>query len=454
MLSGQPRPMVKKVLPWVAVVVVLGAVVYGVLRWQKSHAVPEVEWKTAPVEKRRVTARVTASGQLQATVTVQVGAQVSGRVQTLFVDFNDTVKKGQLIAKIDPQLFVAAVEQARANHLSAKASLDRAQAQERDAEMNLQRANALAAQQLASGSEVQTANTNLSVAKAATQVAKATLEQSTAALHQAQVNLSYTDIHSPIDGTVISRNVDVGQTVAASLQAPILFTIAEDLRKMQVHTNVAEGDVGRLERGMEATFTVDAFPGRRFKGTIAQIRNAPQTVQNVVTYDAVLDVDNDDLKLRPGMTATVTIIWAQKDDVVAVPNTALRFRMPPELAASAAPGASGAPAGSGGRNGEAAGGASAAPVGSGRGLRAGAGSHRAGDTPESRTLYVLRGGSPVPVSIQTGLSDGTITEVAKGDVAPGDAVVTDVTVAGKPAGGGSGSSGGAPGGTPRLGRMF
>lgn len=442
--------MVKKVVPWIVTVLVLAGIGYGVVRWQKGHAAPEVEWKTAPVDKRRVVARVTASGQLQATVTVQIGAQVSGRVQTLLADFNDTVKKGQLIAKIDPQLFAAAVEQARANHLSATASLARAVAQERDAEMNLQRANALSQQQLASGAEVQTANTNLAVAKAATAVAKATLEQSTAALRQAQVNLSYTDIHSPIDGTIISRNVDVGQTVAASLQAPVLFTIAEDLRKMQVHTSVAEGDVGRLEKGMEASFTVDAFPGKRFKGLIAQIRNAPQTVQNVVTYDAVLDVDNDELKLRPGMTASVTIVWSQRDDVVAVPNTALRFRLPPELAASAAP--SGGPPGASASAPAAL--ASGAPGRGPRGAGAGGG-HRAGDTPESRTIYVLRGGSPVPVTITTGLSDGTITEVVKGEVAAGDAVVTDVTIAGKPAGGGAGGAPGAPpGGAARFGRMF
>ena len=443
--------MLKKVVPWALGAVVLAGAGWGVVRYQRTHAAPEVEWKTAPVDKRKVVARVTASGQLQATVTVQVGAQVSGRVQTLLVDYNDAVKKGQLIAKIDPQLFTAAVEQASANHLSAKASVDRAVAQEKDAEMNLQRANALAAQQLASGSEVQTANTNVSVAKAATQVAKATLAQSSAALHQAQVNLSYTEIHSPIDGTVISRSVDVGQTVAASLQAPVLFTIAEDLRKMQVHTSVAEGDVGRLEKGMEASFTVDAFPGRRFKAVISQIRNAPQTVQNVVTYDAVLDVDNDELKLRPGMTATVTIVWARKDDVVAVPNTALRFRLPPELAASAAAGASGPPGSASVTSAT-----GPAPSGSAGGRNRGGAGFRASDTPAERTLYVLRGGAAVPVTIQTGLSDGTITEVAKGELQPGDAVITDVTIAGKPTGGPPGGAGGAAGASnpARFGRMF
>jgi HlyD family secretion protein len=353
---------------------------------------------------------------------VQIGAQVSGRIQKLNADYNTTVKKGQLLAKLDPQLFQAAVEQASANFMSAKAGVAKAEAQQKDAELVLVRTQALSDQSLASAADLQTATTNVSVAKAATDVAKAALAQTTASLHQAQVNLSYTEIFSPIDGTVISRAVDVGQTVAASLQAPILFTIAEDLRKMQVHTSVAEGDVGRLQAAMDATFTVDAFPGQTFKGKVGQIRNAPQTVQNVVTYDAVIDVDNADLKLRPGMTATVTIAYAEREDAVAVANAALRFRPPPEVA-SAIAGDAGAPPGS----------ASAA---------------WASEPGGRRTVYVLRGGTPEAVHVVTGLSDGTVTEVVKG-LAPGDLVVTDVTMSGKPLG--AASAGGSP---PRMGRMF
>lgn len=429
--------MKKKLIGWLVALLVTAGIAFGVWRWQKAHAAPEIAWKTSPVEKKNLAAKVTASGTLQATVTVQIGAQVSGRIQKLNADYNTTVKKGQLLAKLDPQLFQAAVEQASANFMSAKAGVAKAEAQQKDAELVLQRTQALSDQSLASAADLQTATTNVSVAKAATDVAKASLAQTTASLHQAQVNLSYTEIFSPIDGTVISRAVDVGQTVAASLQAPVLFTIAEDLRKMQVHTSVAEGDVGRLQPGMDATFTVDAFPGQTFKGKVGQIRNAPQTVQNVVTYDAVIDVDNADLRLRPGMTATVTIAYAERDDAVVVANAALRFRPPPEVAAAIAGDAGAAPSGSWAPSGSASAARRGRPGGGATGAEGG-----------HRTVYVLRGATPEAVHVSTGLTDGTVTEVLKG-LAPGDQVVVDVTLGGRPAG--TGSAGGAP---PRMGRMF
>ncbi len=425
----------KKLIIWVVVVAVLAAVGYFGWRYQKTHAAPEIAWKTSPIEKRKISAKVTASGTLQATVTVQIGAQVSGRIQKLNADFNTTVKKGQLLAKLDPQLFQAAVEQSNANYLSAKASVAKAEAQQKDAELVLVRTKALSDQALASAADLQTAETTVAVAKAATDGAKASLAQSGASLHQAQVNLSYTEIFSPIDGTVISRAVDVGQTVAASLQAPVLYTIAEDLHKMQVHTSVAEGDVGRLQAGMDATFTVDAFQGQTFRGKVGQIRNAAQTLQNVVTYDAVIDVDNVELKLRPGMTATVTIVFAEKEDVVAIANAALRFRPPPEVASAIAPDQAASGSASAG---------SAAPGSSGRRNRppgAAGGSHES----SKHTVYVLRGSTPEPVSIVTGLSDGTVTEVVRG-LDAGDQVVMDVTISGKPAGTGTAA--------PRMGRMF
>ena len=332
----------KKWIKWI--VLLVGLVGGGLVAWryQRAHAAPDFTYKTAPVEKRTISAKVTASGNIQATVTVQVGAQVSGRIASLMVDFNSTVKKGQLVAKIDPQLFQAAVEQADANYASTKAGVARALAQQKDAEQSMARTQALFEGSLASAADLQGAQTALAVAKTATDVAKASLSQSGASLHQAQVNLGYCAIFSPIDGTVISRSVDVGQTVAASLSAPVLFTIAEDLRKMQVHTSVAEGDVGRLQPGMDATFSVDAFPGQVFKGKVSQIRNAAQTVQNVVTYDAVIDLQNAGLRLRPGMTATVTIIYAERDDALAVANAALRFHPPPEVASAVASGSSSA----------------------------------------------------------------------------------------------------------------
>lgn len=428
--------MVKKIASWAVGVLVLAGIGFAIWRWRASHAAPEVTYRTTAVERRAVVARVTASGTMQATVTVQVGAQVSGRIAKLSADYNSTVKKGEIIAKMDPQLFTATVEQAQANWAAAKAGVTRAEAQQRDAELAQKRAKSLNEQGLASAAELQTADTNWSVALAQTEVAKATLQQQSAALHQAKVNLSYTDIHSPIDGVVISRSVDVGQTVAASLQAPVLFTIAEDLKKMQVHTSVAEGDVGRLQAGMETWFSVDAFPGQRFKGKISQIRNAAQTVQNVVTYDAVIEVDNADLRLRPGMTATTTIVYAEKRDVLAIPNAAMRFRPPTEVASAALP----APAASLSVTS-----AGAAPSARPGGRRSPGEKGERGESSE-RAIYVLRNGRPEAVEIKTGLSDGTNTEVASGDLNEGDLVIVEANVAGKAA-----SSAGP---APRMGRMF
>ena len=300
-----------------------------------------------PVTKRRIVASITASGTVSALVTVQVGSQVSGRIQMLNADFNSHVKTGQVVAKIDPQLFQAAAEQAHASYESSKANVIKAEAQANQSEKQLARTKALREQGLASRQDMETAEANAASDKASVDVAKASLSQARANLNTAQVNLSYTTILSPIDGMVISRSVDVGQTVAASLSAPTLFTIAQDLAKMQVDTNVSEGDVGRLTPGMGANFSVDAYPGKTFRGTISDVRNAPTTVQNVVTYDAVIKVDNDELKLKPGMTANVTIIYSQRDGVLAIPNaasassrrTSRRLRCPRLPGAPAADGA-------------------------------------------------------------------------------------------------------------------
>jgi HlyD family secretion protein len=235
--------------------------------------------------------------------------------------------------------------------------------------------------------------------------------------------MALTNIVSPTDGVVISRNVDVGQTVAASLSAPIIFVIAEDLRKMQVDTSVAEADVGKLTAGMDATFVVDAYPGERFKGKVRQIRNAAQTVQNVVTYDAVIDVDNSELKLRPGMTANVNFVFANRDNVVRVPNAALRFRASPELLAALNIDTKKAK--------ESEPGAQARTGGAGRPAASG------DNVPDRKTVWVLGGGVPRSTSIKTGTTDGTKTEVVEGALAEGDQVITDATLTGgaKPAAG-------------------
>ena len=283
---------------------------------------PAVRYDTATVDRGPVVAKVTASGTLSALVTVQVGSQVSGRIQTLDADFNSHVKKGELLAKIDPRLFEATVEQAQANLLAAEGNLAKAKAQAADAALQLQRSKDLLARHLVAQSAYDTARATADADRAGVQAASGSVEQARASLDQAKTNLGLTDIISPTDGIVISRNVDVGQTVAASFQAPVLFEVAQDLSKMQVDTSVAESDIGRLVKGMPATFTVDAYPGTPFTGTVREIRNAPQTVQNVVTYDAVIDVDNPGPEaqarhdgqrhLRLGRTAGTCCAWATR----------------------------------------------------------------------------------------------------------------------------------------------
>jgi len=411
----------------------------------------ELKFETAGVDRGRLVSRVTATGTLSALVTVQVGSQVSGRVAQLFADFNSPVKKGQVIAKIDPQLFEAALEQARANMVAAQGELTRATVQAADAQRQSERTKELAEQKLVAQAELETALANANAARAGVSVAEGRLAQARAALNQAKVNLDYTSILSPINGTVISRSVDVGQTVAASLAAPTLFVIAEDLAKMQVDTSVAEADVGKLQPGMPASFLVDAFPSERFTGTVRQIRNAPQTVQNVVTYDAVIDVANPDQKLRPGMTANVTFISAEKADVLRVPNAAIRFRPPPELASRlrAARGGGGPDgSGDGGTRWRRDGGMRMRGEG-GTGV-GGAGGLRP-EGADRRTVWVMRGGEPTPTSIRIGLSDGSFTEMVEGDLREGDALVTDAT-------GGVQSQQapppGGPGGGRGMGRVF
>lgn len=367
------------------------ALAYG---W-KSHGDRPAEsaWTTAKAERGRITAKVTASGTLSALVTVQVGSQVSGRIAQINVDFNSPVQKGQVIARIDPQLFQAALEQAAANLKAAEANLAKAQVQARDAERQARRADELVEQHLISISERDTTRANADAARAGVSAAEAAVAQARASRSQAQVNLAYTTITSPTDGVVISRNVDVGQTVAASLQAPVLFVIAQDLRQMQVDTSVAESDIGKLSADMPVSFSVDAYPQERFRGKVRQIRNAATTLQNVVTYDAVVSVENPELKLRPGMTANVTFVYADRDDVLRVPNAALRFRPSAEFLKPPA---------------------DAAAV-------RGRGEVESGQ----RTLWVLRAETPQPVRVQTGISDGSLTEIISGEIQEGDALITE-----------------------------
>ncbi|MGB8326602.1 MAG: efflux RND transporter periplasmic adaptor subunit [Steroidobacteraceae bacterium] len=400
-----------------------GLVALAALAWFffGRGAADTTSYLTAAVDRGDVVAKVSASGSLSALVTVDVGTQVSGRVQSLLADFNSQVKKGELIAKIDPALFQGAVAQARASVVAGEGNLARLAVQADDARRQSERARQMFDQRLISENDRDTALTAARAADAAVRQARGQLEQAQSALQQAETNLRYTDIRAPTDGIVISRAVNVGQTVAASLAAPVLFTIAQDLRLMEVHTNVSESDIGRLQPGMPASFTVDAYPGETFRGTIRDIRNAPQVVQNVVTYDAVIDVSNADLKLKPGMTASVTVISARRDGVLRIPNSALRFRPPSADGAKNGSGSVGA----------------ARPTGGGRPAR----SEPAGD---ERVAWALIGKSMARRRVQTGLTDGTFTEIVGGELAEGDQVITSMS-GGTAAGGSAARPGGAGG---------
>lgn len=291
---------------------------------------------TDTVTRGMVAATVTATGTLNPVTTVQVGTYVSGPIIALDVDYNSLVRKGQRVAKIDPRSFAVKLQQAEANLTTAKARVEKSRADLLLKRRTMERNRTLFERHLISQNDLDTARSNFEQAVAQLALDESGVRQTEAACEEARINLAYTDITSPVDGVVVSRNVSVGQTVAASFQTPTLFLIAEDLTKMQVDTNVSESDIGDVARGQAVTFTVDAYPGREFRGEVAQVRNAPITVQNVVTYDVVIAVDNPELLLKPGMTATVSITTARRDDVLRVAQRALRFT-PEQAAAGATP---------------------------------------------------------------------------------------------------------------------
>ena len=381
------------------ILIILGVVaaLAIVLVMRKCSSGGGQNFQTVAVTRGPITQAVTATGTLNPVQNVQVGSQVSGNIQELFADFNSIVKAGQVIAQIDPVVFQANVNQ-------AKGDLDNAQAALELARLNAARTQALVAKQNSAQSDLDQATANLHQAEANVKIKEGALEK-------AQADLDHCTITSPIDGMVISRNVDVGQTVAASLQAPVIFQIANDLTKMQIDANVAEADVGGVAVDQDVDFTVDAFPTQTFHGKVVQVRNAPITVQNVVTYDTVIGVTNPDLKLKPGMTANVSIISAHKDDVLKIPNGALRFRMPDE---NSSPAAKREPS-------------SARPPG---GYRPPPRAERRVE----RNVYVLAASAskPAKTTIKTGISDGVTTEVTEG-LKEGDRIVTGVTESSGPA---------------------
>ena len=414
---------------WIVVGALLlaGMVTGGYVYWNGDQN-PPVRYKIAKIGRGTVTQAVTATGTINPVITVQVGSQVSGIIKRLFADFNSVVKADQVVAQIDPAPFQTAVTQMEANLQNALGNLARARADLSLQKLNFDRAKVLFEQQLNAQQDVDNARTAHETSKANLQIAEAQVKQAQAQLDTAKVNLAYTTIHSPVDGIVISRNVDVGQTVAASFQAPVLFTIAKDLTKMQVDTNVSESDIGGLTEGKSATFVVDAYPNQVFKGKVTQVRNAPINVQNVVTYNVVIGVDNSDLRLRPGMTANVSIIVASHENVLRIPSQALRFK--PGLAKVKKKAGSQSASASERTEGDAQGGPSEG--GSGRASAEGKG---------KPTVWFLNPeGEPTAVNVKTGVTDGTYTELVEGELKEGDEVIVGIKAPKEPQGFGAGGA--------------
>ena len=446
----------------------------------------------AEVTRGNVIAKVDATGTLAPVTTVQVGSQVSGTVKALFVDYNAHVRKGQVIAELDPSLFQTQVDQARATLIKSQSDVDRAKVEVDDSSSKFRRAQELSDQKLISRNDLETAQSTAMQAEAALKSVEAQVTQARASLNQAEVNLQHTIIRSPIDGTVISRNVDVGQTVAASMSAPTLYVIAQDLTQMQVSASIDESDIGRIQTGQLVSFRVDAYPQQTFRGTVKQVRLDAKTDQNVVSYTTMIDVPNEDLRLKPGMTANVTVQIAANENVLRVPNSALRFAPTPELFAALGQEPPQQMAGAGGGR------AVAGTAGQTEGRERFAqltpeerAQFAARFTPEQREqfrlaasgdpaagaagggfgrVWVLRDGKLQLLRVRTGVTDGAMTAIVGGELKEGDRVVTGITEPGATAtsqtanpllpfgrrgggagarGAGAGAAGGARGGAGR-----
>jgi HlyD family secretion protein len=375
-VASQKRGNAKIWLAGSALVLLAAAAALG---WWTFGSKPKVAYATAPVTRGAINRTVTATGTVNPELTIIVGTYVSGVIQELLCDYNTEVRKGQVCARIDPRPYQTVVDQAKANLAVARAQLEKDKASLAYAQRAFERAGKLLPTSAISQDAFDNARSAHEQALAQIKFDEATIQQREAVLDAAQVNLDYTQITSPVDGTVVSRNVTVGQTVAASFQTPTLFLIATDLAKMQVDTNVSESDIGSISLGDTAEFSVDAFAKRTFRGTVRQIRQSPQMVQNVVTYDVVVVVDNTDFALKPGMTAATRLTVDRVDDVLRVPNQALRYT----------------PGGASG----------------------------ARDTDQAR-VWVLRAGEPTAVPVSPGLQDDSFSEIDAGELKVGDRVIT------------------------------
>ncbi len=379
------------------VLAVLALAALGGGAWWLTHLKPPAHYVTATVDRGDVTTAITASGTINPVVTVQVGAFVSGVIKTINCDYNTRVRQGQLCATIDPRPYQAIVDQDVANLAVARAQLVKDRTNQVYTALAAHRASLLLGQDSGSRDAADVARNADDQAKALIALDEAAIADRQAILAAARINLNYTNIVSPVDGTVVSRNVNAGQTVAASFQTPTLFLIARDLTAMQVDTNVSESDIAGAVQGADATFTVDAFPERTFHGKVTQVRQAPISVQNVITYDVVITVANPELLLKPGMTATTRIVRAAAHDVVRVPSQAARFT----------------------------------PTGQAR-------------TPgRSRAVWLLRDGKPVRAEVKVGLDDDSFVQIASGEVKAGDTVIVSQAAA-KPAKGGGGPATATP----------
>jgi HlyD family secretion protein len=428
-----------------------------------GRAVSPPEVKTLQVSRGDIAEVVGATGTLEAVTTVQVGTQVSGTIETLSADFNSIVRKGQVVARLDPSLFETQTAQGRANLVRAEAEVERQRVALQDATNQLKRSRELSSRGMVADMELESSEAAVHAAQAQVQSSQAQVVQAQAALNQSAVNLQRTIIEAPIDGIVIARNVDVGQTVAASMQAPTLFVIAADLTRMRVVADIDESDVARIRPGQVARFRVDAYPGEEFAGTVTQVRLQPKVVQNVVTYSTVIDVPNLDLRLKPGMTATVGIEIARRTDAIRIPVAALRFRPSAELFASLNQAMPAEPPRDG-LQGATPASPSAGPAGP---VAAGQGTSRTADDAPARTADALFGPLPItrtrgrvwqfvegrlePVPVWLGISDGIHVEVLSGALEPGTSVVSAMAATAQPSGSVSRSPLVAPGRGPAAG---
>lgn len=364
----------KKLLVLIIIIALIAAG-YFYLQQNKKE---EPKYKTEKVITGEITETVTALGTVNPIVSTIVGAQVSGMIQKIFVTYNSPVTRGQLLAQIDPSTFEAQVAQAQANLMAAKANLEKIKSITANDEKTMNRNKELFAQDFIPRSDLDLAETTYKSDLAQVDAAAAQVKQAEASLKTAKTNLQYTHILSPVKGIVISKNVDIGQTVAASFQTPTLFLVAEDLTKMQIDTNVAESDIGKVKEGQDVEYTLDGYPNLTFKGKVKQVRNSPTTIQNVVTYDVVIAVDNKSLKLKPGMTANVSIITAKKQNILLVSNPCLRF----------------------------------SPENSKKYKNPG--------------LWILKNGKPERIDVKIGVSDGNYTEITSDSIKTGQEVIKEL----------------------------